>query len=146
MLVPTVTCHPRGWKVTWFPTVTCAFSGSRARGTNIVRHSHMVSHGHVCVLRVTCEGDEHSSSQVLTLGAKGSLFSYPLKTSHHCSQSHCGIPFFSSVLFHVALTLFISVAAILSQTVCGEFVVSYSSQSCVECRSLDPCVVCSLFD
>ena len=38
MLVPTVTCHPRGWKVTWFPMVTCAFSGSRARGTNIVRH------------------------------------------------------------------------------------------------------------
>ena len=40
MLVPTVTCHPRGWKVTWFPTVTCAFSGSHARGTNIVRHTY----------------------------------------------------------------------------------------------------------
>ena len=34
-----VTCHPRGWKVTWFPMVMCAFSGSRARGTNTVRHN-----------------------------------------------------------------------------------------------------------
>ena len=39
MLVPTVTCHPRDWEVTWVPTVTCTFSGSRARGTNIVRHT-----------------------------------------------------------------------------------------------------------
>jgi hypothetical protein len=36
--VPTVTCHPRGWKVMWFLMVTCAFSESRARGMNIVRH------------------------------------------------------------------------------------------------------------
>ena len=33
-----VMCHPRGWEVTWFPMVTCAFSGSRARRTNIVCH------------------------------------------------------------------------------------------------------------
>ena len=35
MPVLMVMCHPRSWKVTWFPMVTCIFLGSCARGTNI---------------------------------------------------------------------------------------------------------------
>src|SRR5580658_9012242 len=85
-------CHPRGWKVTWFPTVTCAFSGPRARGTNIVCHS-IPSLG-----RCTC------NDRTGGLGAFGYHWWNCLTRSEVCFIPEAGIHVFSDSGYPFHLT------------------------------------------